>query len=277
MALSLPTIASFWAGPKLGLIEHLCLKSFVDNGHETWLYTYEPVEHVPDGVTMKDANDILPLETILTSGRNREPGAHSDKFRYLLLQKEDVIWVDTDAYCVRPFQNFEYLFGIHYKDQVANGVLKLPKNSPALANLVEFCDSEYPPFPDDWPFLHGEERRRHDAYLETGDESQRLHISECAWETFGPYAISYFLKKSGEVVHALPKVLLYPVFGSEIRRNLRWPNRHKLDISSEAISIHFYTSNTRKILTELCGGIPRANSLLAQLCEKHDVDPEMFL
>ena len=40
-------IQSLWIGGKLSKMEHLCLKSFADNGHTVHLYTYDKVDNVP--------------------------------------------------------------------------------------------------------------------------------------------------------------------------------------------------------------------------------------
>ena len=48
--MSLPIVASLWIGGRLSFLEQVCLKSFVDHGHRTILYTYGAVAGVPDGV-----------------------------------------------------------------------------------------------------------------------------------------------------------------------------------------------------------------------------------
>ena len=53
-------VAALWIGGKLSFLEELCLKSFVDAGHHTILFTYEGTENVPDGVEVRDGAEILP-------------------------------------------------------------------------------------------------------------------------------------------------------------------------------------------------------------------------
>ena len=50
---------SLWIGPKLSNMEKLSMQSFIDNGHEYHLYTYGEVDGIPDGVIIKDGNEIL--------------------------------------------------------------------------------------------------------------------------------------------------------------------------------------------------------------------------
>ena len=40
-------------------MEQLCLSSFVYHGHDVHLYVYSEVEGIPDGVVVKDGNDIF--------------------------------------------------------------------------------------------------------------------------------------------------------------------------------------------------------------------------
>ncbi len=53
-------VQSLWIGDSLSPMEQLSAASFLANNHEYHLYVYEEVENIPDGVTIKDGNDILP-------------------------------------------------------------------------------------------------------------------------------------------------------------------------------------------------------------------------
>ena len=54
-------IQTLWVGNKLSTMERLCLSSFVHNDHSIELYSYEDIENVPDGVVIRDGNEILPF------------------------------------------------------------------------------------------------------------------------------------------------------------------------------------------------------------------------
>ena len=58
-------VQGFWTGP-FTTMEWLCAKSFMANGHEFHLYSYEPIEGVPDGVVLKDACEIVPQSEVAT-------------------------------------------------------------------------------------------------------------------------------------------------------------------------------------------------------------------
>jgi hypothetical protein len=103
-------IQSLWIGPELSKLEQLCLKSFIDNGHEFHLYTYAEIKNVPEGVIIKDGNEILD-ESEIFRYKNGSVSAFSNLFRLTMLYKKGGYWVDTDVICVRPFK-FDEEIGI---------------------------------------------------------------------------------------------------------------------------------------------------------------------
>jgi hypothetical protein len=268
---NVPVVSSLWIGPKLSFLENLCLKSFVDAGHPTKLYVDDPVENIPDGVIVADANDILPSSEFIVNAKTGKVGPHSDKFRYHMLLKTDDIWVDTDAYCWKAFPDTPYLFGNHFKDLVANGVLRLPKDSPTLMSLVQFTSTEYPVLPDGFPYLSDEIWAQYHARWQAGEP---MHVSEFPWEIWGPFALTYFAHLHGEFQETTGSEALYPLRGSEISRTLQLPRRANIEIPDDTISVHFYGSKVRDLLRRR-DGVPHEKSFLGQLCIKHDIDPSL--
>lgn len=265
----LPVISSMWIGHSLSFLECLCLKSFVDAGHRTKLYTYAPVENVPDCVEIADANIIMPARDFIVNAHSGKAGPHADKFRYHLLSKSDEIWVDTDAYCVKPFPDESYYFGHHFRDVIANGVLRLPKTSRTLSNLLEFTSQEYPELPEGFPFLRRSVRAEYDARRAAGNP---MHVSELPWEIWGPFALTHFARLNDEDKHSTGKDVLYPITGGEIARVLQMPWRAKIELPEEATSVHFYGSKIRTLLADK-DGAPHPKSFLGRLCAKHGIDP----
>lgn len=92
-------VAQFlWVGPGLSKLESLCLRSFVNVGYEVHLYTYGNLDRVPEGVSIKDANEIIaeddPFFGPITCGGKY--ANFSDRFRYHLLLQKGGWWFDTD-------------------------------------------------------------------------------------------------------------------------------------------------------------------------------------
>lgn len=92
--------------------------SHIKNGHEYHLWTYRPID-VPEGVVVRDGNEILPESDIFVYSGPKENGggsvsAFSNLFRYKLLSdanREGEWWCDTDVICLKPF-NFMQAFVI---------------------------------------------------------------------------------------------------------------------------------------------------------------------
>ncbi len=58
-------INSLWIGNTLGNLELLTLKSFIRHGHEFHLWVYSEINNlIPEGVILKDANEIIPATEI---------------------------------------------------------------------------------------------------------------------------------------------------------------------------------------------------------------------
>src|SRR5687768_4377244 len=116
---TLPVIQSLWIGKSLSVMERLSISSFLKNGHPFHLYVYEAVKGIPEGVTIKDASDVLPTDKIFISF---DSYAHfSDIFRYKLLLEKGNYWVDTDIICMKPFtRSTDYVFASERRRQHHN-------------------------------------------------------------------------------------------------------------------------------------------------------------
>ena len=136
-------IQSLWVNGELSKMEQLCAKSFVDNGHIYHLYTYGDVKNIPEGVIVKDGNDIVP-ETDIFTYKNGSLSAFSNYFRFNLLHKKGGYWVDADVLCVKPFKfEQDILFvsepiGRNYESSLPTScIIKLPKNSDITKEAIE--------------------------------------------------------------------------------------------------------------------------------------------
>lgn len=137
------TIQSLWVGGSLSPLEQMCIRSFLYHGHDFVLYSYEPIANVPEGVIVKDANEIIPLTTLHYSTFSRLC-IFSDFFRYKLLLDKGGWWVDTDTFCMKPFDfPLGYVFSSEYtkdnKIHVNNGNIKAPAGSEIIKYCWEMC------------------------------------------------------------------------------------------------------------------------------------------
>jgi len=154
-------IQSAWIGSHIGMMERLCINSFLKNGHEFHLYTYGDVGPLPFGTEQRSITDVLPLDLINPEVFKDKYAVLSDIFRYHLIKTLGGWWVDLDTYCLRPFDfDSDYVFdadrmkvkslsGPLYESgevpirtqsgdfiYIINGTYKAPKNSPLMEEMA---------------------------------------------------------------------------------------------------------------------------------------------
>ncbi len=271
--MALPVIGSLWIGPELGWMEQLCLKSFVDHGHETILYCYDEVKNIPEGVKVEDANNILKTDNIIRHARTGSPAYHADVFRLHMIQQTGKIWADTDAFCVQPWKQTK---NKHFhgwisdkKPQVNNGVLGLPKSSKTLEKMLDFTSDEFP-IP---PWLSEEKR---DELQRLKDKGDGVHVSLLPWGVWGPDAVTWFLQDTGEIKHSFDKHVIYPV-PFKTGRHLLIPGRAdevRAMIKKDTLSIHFWGRRFRNILVKRFQGVLAEGSYADELCKRHGIVPK---
>jgi hypothetical protein len=137
------TFQSFWFGPRLSPLEHMCVKSFLAHGHAFILYAYDDVENVPDGCTVEDARAILPREDFfqVQSGDHiGSPSPFSDRFRYELLRAYGGWWVDTDVLCLADrIPDTPYVFAKEDEHTYNGAILRVPADSEFLRRAIDHC------------------------------------------------------------------------------------------------------------------------------------------
>jgi mannosyltransferase OCH1-like enzyme len=129
-------------------MEKLSIASFLQNGHEYHLYTYNDLADLPAGTVIKDASEILPASTIFQYKDRPSYAAFANYFRYKLLLERGGWWVDTDVICLRPFDFREHhVFASEVylgEEIVASCVIKAPKASESMAYAWSVCQAKEP-------------------------------------------------------------------------------------------------------------------------------------
>lgn len=135
-------VHGLWIGTRLSCIELLTIQSFIFHGHDFHLWVYEKIENLPEKVTTRDANLIIPREDIIIRkfndpvtgvGKGSVGAPFSDLFRYKLLYEHGGWWVDMDVTCLKPLQFEEpYFFRDHLLLDVIGNVMKCPIGSELM-------------------------------------------------------------------------------------------------------------------------------------------------
>jgi hypothetical protein len=260
--------ASLWIGGNLSWLEQLCIKSFLDHGHDFTLYTYEGVTNAPPGTLVEDANAIFPARAFITHRASGSPAVHADAFRYRMIARTGMAWVDVDVLCMQPWRHASpFLFGWEKTGRVVcNAVLALPADSRTLARLNDFCAEEFP-VP---PWAGAQERDRLEAARAAGTP---VHVSDLAWGVWGPAAVTWFLTETGEIDEALPQQAFYPIPFKD-RRDLLAPDR---DVTprlggAACLGVHLWNRRLRRRLVTHHGGVPHPDSFLGRAVTRHGID-----
>lgn len=127
---------SLWVGNPMTKIQEVSLSSFIYHGHELILYVYDMDMRVPDGVQKAFAGDIMD-ESEMFLVQNTY-AAFSDLFRYRMIKKTGLAWVDADTICLSPnWDDLGDTYACLENETVVGGVLSLPQNSKALDFLIK--------------------------------------------------------------------------------------------------------------------------------------------
>lgn len=169
---------SLWVGNPLSKVEQTALASFIYYNHSFTLFVYDMDMKVPSGVVKADANEIIPESEIFKVQNSYGPFA--DMFRYTMIKKTGLIWTDTDSICLRSDWDFgDYLFGFEEEDRLANGILKMPKDSDLINFLI--------------------------------NNSVKYDKTKIVWSEIGPLLVTKGAKRFDVLKYAQPPEVFYPV------------------------------------------------------------------
>ncbi len=231
---------SFWYGGPLSPYEHVCLRSFLDHGHDFELYTYDLALAVPAGVRVRDAAELIPESEVFTYQQGfgkGSPSAFSNLFRYKLLIEKGGWWVDTDVVC-------------------------LTKQIPAVTEFFAYEDATWV---NGAIIFFG---RNHPIMLECWDEATKLGRA-VEWGQTGPRLLTHILKERYCIDRALPPAVCYPIHYTQAADFLRPAATAALASQIEpALFLHLW--NARLMFDGLRKTfLPPKGSLLRQLVERH--------
>jgi Glycosyltransferase sugar-binding region containing DXD motif len=145
--INLPPVHGLWIGEELSRLEILSMRSFLYWGHKFNLWMYNPPRtHLPEGVILRDASEILPSEMIFQR-QFKAPGLKiglgsfalfSDLFRLKLLSVHGGWWVDMDITCLRPLLFSEdYVFRPHDQLPIMGNIMKCPAGCPVMRHSYQ--------------------------------------------------------------------------------------------------------------------------------------------
>jgi hypothetical protein len=237
-------IASLWHSGPLRNIERLCLASWIEAGAEVDLYTYGPVQGVPDGVRLCPGPAVLDdallarLQPILRKDRQAwQPMMNfSDLFRVRLQALGAGLWLDGDVFLFRPFAHdpAKPYFAWEDHHRIGASVFYLPPDSPMVADYLRVLED-----PDLWPHWLGFRRGvlKPAAWRLLG---RPFSAPDLGITVYGNDAFSRLARKHGLLHHALGTRAFYAWNGKETLRfyDPEWPERLEDDPAVTGLHIH---------------------------------------
>jgi mannosyltransferase OCH1-like enzyme len=251
------TIRGVWFASELTAIQQLCIKSYMDHGHEFHLYVAGPTKGVPEGTIVEDANAY-----VSASERKKFPhnSQAADLCRVLVVLEEGGWYVDLDTVCLRPF-DFPEPYVFVSEDPSKYGKQKSTKIplTPCLETVTNSIPNNIFKAPVGSPFLqHIADRIRSSDTLNPG-----------YWTVFGP---DLFME-------AIPKFHLEQYVKAPIVLDAANPNElyHLVDgnvrynISEKSYAMHFRTSWWSGLFQPSLSAVHHPDSQFEQLKRKHYV------
>lgn len=179
----------FWQGT-LSLYEQVCMLSFVKQGFQVELYSYQELD-VPEGVLLKDAQSILD-QSLLTKytqgGKKASPTAFANLFRYKLLSLQGGFWADADIICLRPVSDF-----VDLQAQARGKILFVREDLEKVNNAIIISEQGHPLLQKMFETAHD-----HDPIVKV-------------WGSLGPILVTDFAERFPEQIEVLPIPTFYPI------------------------------------------------------------------
>lgn len=141
-------LQTFWHGSEISPYQLLCLRSFVEHGHQVEVFTYEENPIRPEWLVWSDASAILPRDRVLIDRPNSQVAILSSLFRCSLLSQRGGWWIDPDVVLVNPNlpQGEVFHAGLGDFELISPAVLKFPKHHPTVeAVLNQTIAESFPP------------------------------------------------------------------------------------------------------------------------------------
>jgi hypothetical protein len=267
--MALPTIVTFWHGP-ISWLERLCAASFVRQGHQVEIYSFEPIHGLPEGVTWRDAAEILPRDKLVFYKGRGTPAVFSDYFRVSLLKAGRGIWADMDVYCIRPLADMpEYLMGWEREGSVNSAVLGLPADCELLDRLLSVFTEEKRPLLE--PHLPMGRRLEVAARRLLGQKVQPEYMQ---YGATGPFALTHYVQALGLTAQVQAREVFYPVRYEQVPLLMQAGSVLEQFVTPATLAVHIWRSQiTNRGRAEMPA--PAAGSALAVLCEEMGIDPVM--
>jgi hypothetical protein len=251
---------TLWIGGELTYLERVCLRSATRHGHHVVLYTYDGVEPVPPDVELRDGREVLPDKWLVRHKASRSWALPSNMFRYRLMEHGLGTWIDADVYFIKPLPaGCRFIFGWESLGAINGAVLRIPADSDLLKSLVgyAFGSDVIPPW---WRATTVEAWLRH-----CGERGWTA--SELPWGSFGPRAITHFVKLHQLETLALPTWTFYPIHYSRAQDFFEPAVDIHTQLHKDTVAVHLWNECIKRLKTRW----PPPGSFVDQICAENGI------
>ncbi len=230
---------SLWIGDELSVMETLSIASFLFNGYEYHLYVYKEPKGVPEGTTLKDANEIISEQDVFAYCNGSYAG-FADWFRWELLYKKGNYWLDTDEVCLKPFTFREdVVFGLQSEELAAVGVVKVPAGNEMCRFLANSCK-----FPNKFLPYDTFKIKKMKFLRKLSKKNKREDIK---WgETGGPDGVTKALKHFDLFNSGKPASFFYPIHHHNWKSIFDETFKDGFESLSNSYALHLWNEMTRR-------------------------------
>lgn len=255
------TIQSLWIGERLSRIEVLSIRSFLAQGHPYHLYTYADLENVPDGVTVKDANAIVPERDIFKTDGSLS--IFADWFRQELLHQCGGYWVDLDIVCLKPLLFPDpIVLGKVDSGRVSNALMRFPKGHELTRQLADVSKDPNKAMPFD---SAADKRRKLIRKYLRGNRRNDIEWGEPS----GPSGLTRMIKHAGLWKIAKPYYYFHPVHFSFWGCAFDNTFQDGMDFFSASYCVHLWNEKIRRAARFDKDGPFLKGSLVQTLMERY--------
>ena len=257
-------VQGLWIGSGLSPMEVLCIRSFQHHGHPFHLYSYGPLENVPDGAIVKDANEIL-TESEVFWKRGGDITGFSDFFRWELLKRRGGIWVDMDAICLKPLEfDDEVVMAWDGSGSVGTSVLKFPAGHPLAGSVADACRDVNAIQPFDTPRAMVKKLARRIAF---GREKSRIYTRHT--EPGGPGYVTKFVQQHGLIGAVKPSDWFYPILWDDWHSAFEISANNLEILTENSYVIHLWNNMFRNDPDIDKNDLRLSGTLLGSLCQRY--------
>ena len=260
--MQMDTIQSLWIGDRLSRIERLSIRSFLAHGHDYHLYLYSDVDGIPEGVTVQDANAIIPRKYIFRTAGSLS--IFADWFRQELLFAHGGYWADLDIVCLKPLDFQEpIVLGKVDGSRVSNALMRFPPHHHVTRALADLSREPNTVLPFD--SARDRRRKRIRKYL-LGNRRNNIEWGEAS----GPTGFTKMLRHHGLLTSAKPYYYFHPLHFSFWMCAFDDTFRDGADLFGSSYCVHLWNEKIRRTRGVDKNGPFLPTSLVQRLMERYD-------